>query len=116
MNQRGDSVQYGHSDVFIRHDPAEIRGLVVVAPSHSQDFQFFSSTSGILFRLASDQERQNKAFRLKSSIQTTQRTRAKRNSRPPLSFHYAFVSSNTTEEKNGKNDGEARPTPGIFNI
>ena len=41
MNQRDDSVQYGHSDVFIRHDPAEIRGLVVVAPSHSQDFPFF---------------------------------------------------------------------------
>ena len=41
MNQRDDSVHYGHLDVFIRHDLAEIRGLVVVAPSHSQDFQFF---------------------------------------------------------------------------
>ena len=41
MNQRDDSVQYGHSDVFIRHDPAEILGLVVVAPSHSQDFPIF---------------------------------------------------------------------------
>ena len=41
MNQNDDYVQYGHSDVFIRHDPAEIRGLVVVAPSHSQDFPFF---------------------------------------------------------------------------
>ena len=41
MNQRDDSVHYGHSDVFIRHDPAEIRGLVVVAPDRSQDFPFF---------------------------------------------------------------------------
>ena len=41
MNQRDDSVHYGHLDVFIRHDLAEIRGLVVVAPSHSQDFPFF---------------------------------------------------------------------------
>ena len=49
MNQRDDSVHYGHLDVFIRHDLAEIRGLVVVAPSHSQDFPFFfSSTSGVL--------------------------------------------------------------------
>ena len=41
MNQRDDSVQYGHSDVFIRHDPAEIRGLVVVAPRQSQDNPIF---------------------------------------------------------------------------
>mgnify|MGYP000638902061 CR=1 FL=1 len=41
MNQRDYSVQYGHLDVSIRHDPAEIRGLVVVAPSHSQDFPIF---------------------------------------------------------------------------
>ena len=32
MNQRDDSVHYGHVDVVIRHDLAEIRGLVVVAP------------------------------------------------------------------------------------
>ena len=38
MNKRDHSVQYDHSDISIRHDPAEIRGLVVVAPSHSQDF------------------------------------------------------------------------------
>ena len=37
MNERDDSVQYGHLGVFIRHDLAEIRRLVVVAPSHSQD-------------------------------------------------------------------------------
>ena len=41
MNQRDEPVQYGHYDVFIRHDPAEIRGLVVVAQSHSQDFTIF---------------------------------------------------------------------------
>jgi len=41
MNERDDSVQYGHLGVFIRHDLAEIRGLVVVAPSHSQDFPIF---------------------------------------------------------------------------
>ena len=41
MNERDDSVQYDHLDVFIRHDLAEIRGLVVVAPSHSQDFPIF---------------------------------------------------------------------------
>ena len=41
MNQRDKTVYYGHLDVFIRHDLAEIRGLVVVAPSHNQDFPFF---------------------------------------------------------------------------
>ena len=41
MNQRDHSIQYGHLDVSIRHDPAEIRGLLVIAPSHSQDFPFF---------------------------------------------------------------------------
>ena len=41
MNQRDDSVHYGHLDVFIRHDLADIRGLNLVSPSHSQDFPFF---------------------------------------------------------------------------
>ena len=36
MNQRDKTVYYGHLDVFIRHDLAEIRGLVVVAPRQSQ--------------------------------------------------------------------------------
>ena len=33
-NQRDDFFQYGHPGVFIQHDPAEIRGLVVVTPSY----------------------------------------------------------------------------------
>jgi hypothetical protein len=41
MNFREDSIQYGHLGVFIRHDPAEIRGFVVVAPHQSRDFPFF---------------------------------------------------------------------------
>ena len=41
MNQREVSVVYDHLVVFIRHDPAEIRGLVAVAPRQSQDFPIF---------------------------------------------------------------------------
>ena len=41
MNQSDHPVKYGHSDIFMHHDPAEIRGLVVVAPRQSQDNPIF---------------------------------------------------------------------------
>ena len=41
MNQREISVLYDYLVVFIRHDLAEIRVLVVVAPRQSRDFNIF---------------------------------------------------------------------------
>jgi hypothetical protein len=65
MNQREVSVLYDHLVVFIRHDTAEIRGLVVLTPRQSQ---FYHPTSVFKFRLASDQDRQNKRFPWQQSI------------------------------------------------
>ena len=48
-NQREVSVIYDHLDVYIRYDPAEIRGLVVVAPIQSQDFPIFQLRVGFFF-------------------------------------------------------------------
>jgi hypothetical protein len=86
MNQRDSSVQYGHSDVFIRHDPAEIRGLVVAAPRQSQDYQFPSSTSFFLFRHASDQDCRLAGFPSKSSTLSTQKAIRNCNPEYPVRF------------------------------
>ena len=66
MNQREVSVIYGHLVVFIRHDTAEIRGLVVLTPRQSQ---FYHPTSVFYFCLGDGQERRLAAFPSKSSIQ-----------------------------------------------
>ena len=72
MNQRGDSVLYGHSGVFIRHDPAEIRGVEGLRLDNFPEINFTTPVWYLIWYFIfalprSDQERRLAGFLWQSS-------------------------------------------------
>ena len=111
-NQREVSVVYDHLVVFIRHDPAEIRGLVVVAPRQSRDFHILPPHVG--FFLSPCWWPRTPISGLSVAIKYLNNPKSKPKEQPgvPVAFSIVFslvkVEANKTDKKTGGRETHAK--------